>query len=129
VRAFVAIVVGVALAFAWLTVWLFTLRAFGVRVFVEKLEDRASRRERLKEIGKLRYVVMFGVLGSGLALGLAITTAELLAYDSRSWVSGGVLLLFVSVLLGWYNGARSWREAFRDPVPFPPSYPPPKQEP
>lgn len=127
-RAFVPIVVGVAVAFAWLTVWVFTLRAFGVRVFAAKLEDRASRRERLRQIGKLRYVVIFGLLGTGVAFGLAIITAELLAYDSHSWVSEGVLLLLVSVLLGWYNGARSWREAFRDPAPFPPSYPPPKEE-
>jgi hypothetical protein len=119
-RAFVAILAGVAVAFAWLTVWAFTLRALGVPVFDGKLEDRASKRERMKQIGKLRYVFMFGVLGSGLAFGGAVAAAELLTHGSHDWNSGGGILLLASVLLGWFNGARGWRETFRDPVPFPP---------
>jgi hypothetical protein len=128
-RAFLAILAGVAVGIAWLTVWVFTLRALGVPVFDGKLEDRASKRERMKQIGKLRYVLIFGVLGSGLAFGGAVATAELLTHGVHDWNSGGVILLLASVLLGWFNGARDWRQTFRDPVPFPPNYPPPKQEP
>ena len=75
-------------------------------------------------MGKLRYILMFGVFGFGLALGLGITTADLLAQESHRWVAVVGKLVLLSVLAGWFQGARTWSESFRDPVPFPPNYPP-----
>src|ERR1700690_992943 len=102
----------------------FALHVFGIAVFRRKLDDRASRRERMKQMGRLRYILMFGVLGFGLAFGLAMSTSDLLGHDSDGWISTIVKLLLVSVFFGWFMGARVWSEVFPDPVPFPPSYPP-----
>jgi len=77
-------------------------------------------------MGKLRYILIFGVLGFGLAFGLGITAAGLLDHPSHGLVFNISKLVLSSVLFGWFQGARTWSEAFRDPVPFPPNYPPPK---
>jgi hypothetical protein len=77
----VAVAVAVAVGLAWMAIWAYCLHLFGFAfsaVFTRSPEDRASRRERLKQMGKLRYILMFGVLGYGLALGLGITTGDLL---------------------------------------------------
>ena len=125
-RWFVSLVAGIAVGFAWLAVWALLLRAFGISAFGREPENRASRRERIKRMGKLRYILVFGVFGFGLACGLAITVAESLSLDFRGWTSALGKLAMFAVLLGWFQGARNWSEAFRDPVPFPPEYPPPK---
>jgi hypothetical protein len=108
--------------------WAYWLHLFGIAFFAfrRRPEDRASRRERIKQMGKLRYILMFGVLGFGLALGLGITTADLLVQESHGWVAVVGKLVLLSVLGGWFQGARTWSENFRDPVPFPPNYPPAK---
>jgi hypothetical protein len=129
VREFVFIIIAIAVALAWMGIWGYCLHLFGFAtfaVFRGQPEDRGSRRERIKKMGKLRYILTFGVLGFGLALGLGITTADLLARDSHGWVAVVGKLVLLSVLGGWFQGARIWNEAFRDPVPFPPNYPPPK---
>ena len=74
-------------------------------------------------MGKLRYILIFGVLGFGLAFGLGIATAGLLEHGL---VFNIAKLVLSSVLFCWFQGARTWSEAFRDPVPFPPNYPPPR---
>ena len=125
-RWFVTIIAGVAVAFVWLTFWAFVLRAFGIPVFRRTPEERDSRRERLKRMGKFRYVLIFGVLGPGVGFGLALITAELLDHNSHGWAYAATKLAALSVLFGWFHGARTWNEAFRDPVPFPPKYAPPK---
>jgi len=126
VQWLISIVAGIAVALSWLGIWTLSLHAFGIAVFRRQAEDRASRRERLKQMGKLRYILSFGVLGIGLAFGLAITAADCFVHNSHGWVSAFGKLVFLSVLLGWFHGARTWSEAFRHPVPFPPIYPPAK---
>ncbi len=122
---FISIVAGIAVGLAWLALWnAIMLHAFGIAVLRRQAEDRASRRECMKQLGKLRYILMFGVLGSGLALGLSLATADLLDHLWHGWVLGIAKLVFFSVFFGWFNGARAWTESF--PVPFPPSYPPAK---
>ena len=123
-RDLISIIVGLAVSFAWLAIWhFFTLHVLGIAVFRRKLDDRASRRERMKQMGRLRYILMFGVLGFGLAFGLAMSTSDLLGHDSDGWISAIVKLVLLSVSFGWFAGARLWSEV-RDPVPFPPNYPP-----
>ena len=74
---FVSIVAGTALGLAWLGIWALSLRLFGVPVLSRQVEDRARRRERIKEMGKLWYILIFGVVGYGLAFGLGITAARM----------------------------------------------------
>lgn len=126
---FVSTVVGVAVALGWMAVWAYGLHLFGIAfsaVFMRRPEDRSRRRERIKRLGKLRYILIFGVLGFGVALGLAITTGELLERKSHGWIAVVEKFTLFSVLVGWFQGAWTWSENFRDPVPFPPNYPPPK---
>jgi cell division protein FtsW (lipid II flippase) len=125
VEWFISIVAGVAVCFAWAAIWnVIVLHAFGIAVLRRQAEDRASRREHMKQMGKLRYILIFGVLGSGIAFGLGLTTADFLDHLWHGWGFGIAKLVFVSVLFGWFNGARTWSEGF--PVPFPPNYPPAK---
>ena len=123
---FISIVAGIAVGVAWLTIWALSLRSFGIAVFSRRPEDRIRRRERIKQMGKLWYILIFGVAGSGLAVGLAIAAADFLGRISHGWVSEIGKLVFLSLIVGLFQGARIWNEAFRDPVPFPPNYPPPK---
>jgi len=112
-----------------MAIWAYWLHLFGIAfsaVFMRQAEDRARRREQIKQMGKLRYILMFGVLGFGLSLGLGITTVDLLARESHGWVAVVGKFVLLSVLAGWFQGAWIWSENFRDPVPFPPKYPPPK---
>ena len=122
-RWFVSIILGIAVGLAWMAIWSYSLRLFGIAAFSRQAADRASRRERIKQMGKLRYVLIFGVLGSGLAFGLALITADLLDQLSHGWVFAIVKVVFLSVFFGCWQGARTWSEHFRDPVPFPPNYP------
>jgi hypothetical protein len=124
VREFGSIGVGVAAALAWMAVWSVALHVFGIGVFSRRPETHAIRRERIKKMGKLRYIVIFGVLGVGLAFGLAMTTADLYRYGFRSWSFEVGQLLSLSALVGWVHGARTWNANYRDPVPFPPHFPP-----
>jgi len=63
-------------------------------------------------MGKLRYILIFGVLGFGLAFGLGITAAGLLDHPSHGLVFNISKLVLSSVLFGWFQGARTWSEAF-----------------
>ena len=120
---FVSSITGTAVGLAWLAIWAYSLRAFGIAVFSRKAEDRATRRERIRKMGKLRYILVFGVLGFGLAFGLAITVPDFISRDSFKWAYELPTLVFLSIVCGWFQGVRNWSE-FRDPVPFPPIYPP-----
>ena len=122
----ISIVAGIAVGLVWLAIWAFSLRAFGIAAFSRQAEDRVRRRERIKQMGKLWYIVSFGLVGYGLAFGLAITVAGFLDHDSHGFGFTIGKLLLLSVIFGCFHGVRTWGEAFRDPVPFPPVYPPPK---
>ena len=122
---FISIVAGIAVGLAWLAIWnVIVLHAFGIAVIRRQAEDRAGRRERMRQMGKLRYILMFGVLGSGLGFGLSLTTIDLLDHRWHGWVLGIAKLVLLSVFFGWFNGASTWSQGV--PVPFPPDYPPAK---
>jgi len=116
-----------AVALAWIAILdFFASRVFGISAFGRKAEDRAGRRERIMTMGKLRYILVFGTLGFGVAFGLGITVADFLSHSSDGWVEACGKFVFFSLFFGWFHGARTWSEDFRDPVPFPPDYPAPK---
>jgi hypothetical protein len=108
VHWFVSIIAGIAVGLAWLAIWAYSLRAFGIAVFSRKAEDRSTRREHIRKMGKLRYILVFGMLGFGLALGLAITTADFLRPDSFNWAYELPKLVFLSVVFGLFQGVRNW---------------------
>jgi hypothetical protein len=117
---------GIAVGLLWLAIWsglLHVLRIVPIRL---KLEDASTRRERLKRLGKPKYILIVGVLGSGLAFGLAMITIDLLGGHYYGWPRELIKLLFLSVLIGLSQGFWGWHNAFREPVPFPPDYPPAK---
>ena len=120
------VVAGIAIAFAWLAIWAVLLHIFGLSPFRRKMQDRAGRRERLKRLGKLRYILTFGVLGPGFAFGLATSTMDFLRNLSRGWVSESIKFAFYAMFFGLFQGFSGWRNEVRDPVPFPPDYPPVK---
>jgi hypothetical protein len=125
-RELAVVVAGIAIGFVWLAIWAGFLRIFGLSSFRRKIEDRASRRERLKRLGRLRYILTFGVLGPGFAFGLATTITDFLGNLSHGWVSESIKFAFYAMFFGLFQGFSGWRNEVRDPVPFPPDYPPAK---
>src|SRR5450755_583979 len=125
-REVAVVIAGVAVAFAWLAIWAGFLHIFGFSPLRRKTEDRASRRQRLKRLGKLRYILTFGMLGPGFAFGLAMIAVDFLSNASRGWVSASIKFAFFAAVFGLFQGFGSWRREVRDPVPFPPDYPPVK---
>jgi hypothetical protein len=119
-------IAGVAFGCAWLAIWAGFLRIFGFSPFPRKIEDRAGRRQRLNRLGKLRYILTFGVLGFGFAFGLAMIAIDFLDNHSRGWVSESIKFALYAVFFGLFQGFGGWRNEVRDPVPFPPDYPPVK---
>jgi hypothetical protein len=107
-------------------IWAIVLRAVGIPVVMRAPKERADRKQRILQMGKLRYVLIFGVLGGGIGLGLGIATALMTAHISANWREAVVTLAAVSVLGGCFNSMRAWSQLFRTEVPFPPIYPPSK---
>ena len=121
----IPIAIGIAVALGWLAMWTFALRAFDIApLFVRTAQERAARRERIVRMGKLRYTLVFGVFGYGLAMGLGNAIAGVMAHDSLGWRGAAVKLVLWAVLFGWWHGVTTWNTSFRGEVPFPPPSPP-----
>ena len=121
------VVAGVAVAFAWLGLWAISLHAFGIPVLKRNPEERDARKERLLAMGKWRYVLIFGVLGSGLGFGLGTVVANMIATPHfRGWIHVATQLVLSMVFFGLWSGVTNWNQSFRGEVPFPPHYPPQK---
>jgi hypothetical protein len=114
---------GVAIALTWLGIWAGLLHVVGIAPMRRTVEEQSSKRARLKRLGRFTYVVTFGVLGFGVAFGLAMITVDLFSHRSHGWLSEVLKFSLYAVLFGLFQGFRSWGSAFRDPVPFPPNYP------
>jgi hypothetical protein len=114
--------IGLAASVGWLAIWTLALRAFHIAYFARTPEETAARRERIIGMGKRRYILIFGVLGFGLAFGLGIAIAGIVAHESAGWVGAAIKVVLVSLLGGWWHGARTWNESFRGEVPFPPPF-------
>ena len=110
----------VAVAVGWFVLWAIALRAFDIPFFPSSPEERAMRRERIVRMGKVRFILIFGMLGFGLAMGLGLAVADRITGGSVSWLK----LVLMIVLGGWWYGARTWNESYRGEIPFPPAFPP-----
>ena len=53
----ISIALGVAVAFAWMAVWVVALRAFGIQLWMPTPESRSAKRLRILQMGKLRYIL------------------------------------------------------------------------
>ena len=121
------VVAGVAVALAWLGLWAISLHAFAIPVLKRSPEERSARKERLLAMGKWRYVLIFGVLGSGLGFGLATVVASMIGTQHfRGWIHGATQLVLSMVFFGLWSGVTNWNQSLRGEVPFPPHYPPQK---
>jgi len=120
-----AVVAGSAVAVLWLLLWHVVLRACRIPVLWRNASDRDERRRRIKQLGKLKYVLLFGVLEFGVAFGLAGIVVDFIGRDSFNLGYELPKFFFYSVVFGSFMGVRNWGE-FRDPVPFPPKYAQPK---
>ena len=119
----IPVAVGVAIGFAWLAIWFVVLRAFGVPVLMRTSEEQASRKQYILRLGKLRYILIFGVLGAGFGYGLGISTA-LMMLHGYDWGLCAMIFGTVALISGCMNGLSSWKAMFRSEAPFPPHYPP-----
>ena len=120
------VVVGVAVALVWIPIWFGLLHVFGMAPPKKKMEDCHTRRERLKRLGKLKYILTYGVLGPGLSFGLGMTAVDLGGNRFRGWPFEFFKFFFCTLCFGLFLGFSRWRRTFSDPVPFPPNYPPAK---
>jgi hypothetical protein len=82
-------------------------------------------------MGKLRYILIFGLLGNAFGMGLGIAASIMMSHHlmwphSVNWGEGAVIFGAAALVSGCLYGLRTWRELFRVAVPFPPVYPPPK---
>src|ERR1022692_1872414 len=99
-RVVVLVIFGIAVALVWATLWTGLLHALGVAPVSRKIEDPTSTRERLKRLGKLKYIVIFGILGLGVAFGLAMITIDLADHRSTGWLSELIKLVLFAVFVG-----------------------------
>ena len=77
-------------------------------------------------MGKFRYVLIFGVLGNGLAFGLGIVVVDMISTQHfTGWVRAVTKFVLSMVFFGLCYGVATW-DQFRGEVPFPPHYPPQK---
>ena len=115
--------IGLAVSVAWMLVWAVVLSAFGIPTLTRTQEKRANRKRRILQMGKWRYVFVFGVLGNGCALGLGIGIAIMTSHG-YDWGLGATIFGLIALVAGCMNGIKTWNEYFRVEVPFPPHYPP-----
>ena len=120
VELVISIAIGVVVSAAWMVLWALVLRAFGIPVLGRSPEKQAAKKQRILQMGKLRYVLIFGVLGSGFGLGLGMATAIIHVDDWRAAAIFGTS----GLLLGCFHSVRDWNQLFRTKVIFPPVYPP-----
>jgi hypothetical protein len=120
VHFFLAIIVAVAVTAVWMAIWALALRMFGHHVLNPSLEETVAERERQKRMGKLRYILAFGVCGYGLALGLGFAAADLVDNNHHGWGFAISKVTLIALLAGWFYGASNWNRSVRGPVPFPP---------
>jgi hypothetical protein len=120
----IPVAIGVAAALGWLVMWTFALRVFDIPFLVRTSEQRATRRQLIVRMGKLRYTLIFGVCGYGFAMGLGNAIAGVVAHDSLGWAGAAIKLVLWAGLFGWWHGVTTWNTSFRGEVPFPPPCPP-----
>ena len=91
-----------------MVLWRVALAAFGFPIIPRSPEARAIYRRRKLEMGKARYMVLFGILGYGFGFGLALTASDITMVGA-SWLTA-VRFLFGVLFFGIWMGLRNWNE-------------------
>jgi len=97
---------------AWISLWALVLRAFGIPALTRSPEGRVARKERIIAMGKLRYVLIFGVLGNGLGLGLGNVVADTTGRHHFSAGRAATQLVISMVVFGLWHGVATWNNHF-----------------
>lgn len=120
-RAFVTSVgLGVFAGYLWLLVWGAVLRTPLIIWFKRTPEKRALRQQRFIRMGRLRDVLLVGVLGSGFAFALGMTIAGIVDDGAASWGRTIEKFIFLALAFGCFQGSINWDTHFRNEVSFPP---------
>lgn len=125
-REVVVVMFGIAVALVWTAIWGGLLLVLGIVPVSQEVKHQTNTQHISKRLGKLKYIVIFGVLGPGVAFGLAMIAIDLADHRSTGWLSELIKFVLFAVVFGLIQGLWRWHSAFRDPVPFPPVYPPAK---
>jgi len=120
-REIAFVIVGIVVGLGWLAVWRCMLHLFSVVPFGEW----RRRREHLKRLGKSKYVLVVGILGSGFAFALVMITDDFMSHRSAGSVSELAKFVFLACFFGLFMGLWNW-QSVRDQIPFPPDYGPTK---
>lgn len=125
-RYLLTIIAGIAVGFAWSTMWNLLL-GLPMTFFRPKEEDRIRIRERQIGMGQLRWILTVGVLRSGLASGFAVVTFDLLLDRSPyDWHYEAAKFVLMSLFFGFFSGGTSWDVTLRKTRPPSPLGPPPQ---
>lgn len=111
--------IGLAAGCLWLLLWGLVLRAAGIPVYGKSPEQREMRRQRLLRMGRVRYVVVEGILGFGVAFGLAMTVSEFIRHPAEGWIYAVGNFVVFAVVFGLVHSIDGWAKV-RGAVPFPP---------
>ena len=114
--------VGLSVGILWLLVWGPVLRVPLAFWLARTPEKRALRRQRCLRMGRWRYILLVGILGSGLAFALSLTVTGILDHGAMSWRLIAQLIL-LSLAFGCVQGSINWDTNVRKEIPFPPHYP------
>jgi hypothetical protein len=117
--------VGSVVVLALMGIWSGVLYLVGKPIFVfgafRGKMPAMERRARIRELGKFRYYLVYGVLGSGLPVGLGMVSLDLFNNTPWNWRSESMKLLFMTLLFSALS-VRSWSEAIGESVSYPPKY-------
>lgn len=119
----IPLAVVLVVASAWTAMCVLVMRAFGISSWTLTPAQQATRKQSFLQLGRWRYVLIFGILCHGFAMGFGIATAIAImsgTHRSTAVVIFGTIAVFTSCM----SGIRTWNELFRTEVPFPPLYPP-----
>ena len=99
------------------------MRVLGVPASMRTSEESTIEKQRILQMGKARYILLFGVLGGGLGNGLGLAVALMVAHLAISLGEAAAICVALTLLGGAFNGMRAWNRLFAAEVPFPPPYP------
>ena len=118
-----SVAVGMSVVFLWLLVWGAVIRVPLAFWLARTPEKRALRRQRCLRMGRWRYILLVGILGTGLAIGLGMTVIGVMSDGTASWGLAIAKLILLSLFWGVFQGSTDWDTNVRKEIPFPPHYP------
>jgi hypothetical protein len=114
-------IVGAGLA--WTAIWVALLHVLRLARFLGPIEGLALKQERLRRIGKTKYILTFGVMGAGVWYAGMMVIIDLI-WRSRplQWEVEISKFAFLAILFGCFMGYRNWGRTFDEPTPYSPNY-------